>query len=78
MICKHIILIMFLNKPKLILMQTTKWFQILLCFTNTSIKHESFVFTQLNDLTVLFLTIPFSISCLLALSSNVKKFYLAH
>ena len=30
--------------------------------TNNSIKHLSFVYTQLNDQTVLFLTIQFSIS----------------
>ena len=31
-------------------------------FPNNSIKHQSFVCTQLNDQTVLFLTIQFSIS----------------
>ena len=30
--------------------------------TNNSIKHQSFVYRQLNDHTVLFLTIQFSIS----------------
>ena len=43
-----------------------------------SIKHQSFVYTQLNDQTVLFLTIQFSISHLFAHSLNVKQFYLAH
>ena len=33
-----------------------------LCITDNSIKHPSFVYTQLNDQTVLFLTIQFSIS----------------
>ena len=36
MIWKHILLIKFLNKPKLILLNTAKWFQILLCITNNS------------------------------------------
>ena len=34
------------------------------CITDISIKHQSFVYTQLNYLTVLFLTIQFSISYL--------------
>ena len=45
---------------------TVKWFLVLLCITNNSIKHQSFVYTQLNDQAVLFLTILFSISHLLA------------
>ena len=53
-----------------------KWFQILLCITNNTIKHQSFVYTQLNDQTVLFLTIQVSISHLFTLSLNVKQFYL--
>ena len=32
-------------------------FQVLLYITSNSIKHQSFVYTQLNDQTVLFLTI---------------------
>ena len=47
-----------------------KWFQVLLCITNNSIKHQSFVYTQLNDQTLLFL------SHLFALSLNVRQFYL--
>ena len=39
-----------------------EWFQVLLCITNNSIKHQSFVYTQLNDQTVLFQTIQFNIS----------------
>ena len=39
-----------------------KWFQVLLCIINNPIKHQSFVYTQLNDQIVLFLTIQFSIS----------------
>ena len=45
MICKHFMLITFLNEPKIILLYTVKWFQVLLCITNNSIK---FVYTQLN------------------------------
>ena len=55
-----------------------KWFQVLLCITNNSIKHKLFVCTPLNDHTVLFQTIQFSISHLLALSLNIKQFYLTH
>ena len=50
----------------------------MLCITNNSIKHHSFVYTQLNDQTVLFQTIPCSISHLFALSLNVKQFCLTH
>ena len=46
--------------------------------TNNSIKSQSFVYTHLNDQTVLFITIQFSISHLFALSLNVKQFYLTH
>ena len=73
MICKHVLLIMFLNEPKLILLHTFNWFQVLLCITNNSIKHQSFVYKQLNDQTV-----QFSIGHLFALSLNVKQFYLIH
>ena len=45
---------------------------ILLCSINNLIKHQLFVYTQLNDETVLFLTIQFGISHMFALSSNVK------
>ena len=39
-----------------------KCFQVLLCITNYSIKHQSFIFTQFNVKTVLFQTIQFIIS----------------
>ena len=78
MICKQILLITFLNEPQLILFHTVKWFQVLLCITNNSYKHQSFVYTQLNDQTILFLTIQFSVSDLFALSLDVKQFYLTH
>ena len=64
MICKHV------NK--------LKWFQVLLSITNNSIKHQSFVYKQLNVKTMLFLTIQFSNSHLFALSLNFKQFYLTH
>ena len=44
---------MFLNEPMLILFHAVKWLQILLCIANNSIK-QSFVYTQLDDETVLF------------------------
>ena len=69
---------MFLNEPQLILFNTIKWFQVLLCITNNSIKHQSFVYTLLNVKTVLFLTIQLSASHLFPLSLNVKQFYWSH
>ena len=41
---------------------SVKWFQVLLCITNNSIKRQSFINTQLNFKAVLFQTIQFSIS----------------
>ena len=41
-------------------------------------KHQLFVYAKLNDQTVLFQTIQFSISHLFALGLNVKQFYLTH
>ena len=65
------------HKPhKLICLHTVKWFQVLPCITNNSIKRQLFVYTQLNDQTVLFQAIQFSISYLFAFSLNVKQFYL--
>ena len=37
----NILSITFLNEPKLILLQTVKWFQVFLCITNNSLKHQS-------------------------------------
>ena len=64
------------NLLLIICLHTVKWFQVLLCITNHSIKHQSFVYTQLNDQTVLFQIIHSSISHLFALSLNVKHLYL--
>ena len=45
---------------------------------SNSIKHQSFVYTQLNDQTILFQTIQFSIRYLFALSLNINQFYFIH
>ena len=57
---------LFLNEPKQIPLHLIKWFQVLLCITNKSIKCQSFVYTQLNIKKVLFLTIQLGISHLFA------------
>ena len=78
MICKQILLLIFLNEPKLI------FFGIQLdgfkyCYKSLIIQlNISHLFTQLNDQTVLFQTIQFRISHLFAHSLNVKLFYLTH
>ena len=41
-------------------------------------KHQLFVYTQLNDQTVLFQTIHFSKIHLFTFSLNVKQLYLTH
>ena len=71
-------LIMSLNESKLIFLHTMKWFQVLLHITNNSLKYQLFIYTQLTDQTVIFLTIQLSISHLFAHSLNVKQFYLTH
>ena len=45
----------------IICLRTVKCFQVLLFNTKNSIKHQSFVYTQLKDQTVLFQTTQFSI-----------------
>ena len=45
MICKYILLITFLDEAKLIVLHSVKWFQVLLCITNNSIKHRLFIYT---------------------------------
>ena len=55
-------------------MNKVKWFQILSITINLN-KHNSFVYTQLNDQTVLFQSIPFSIKHLFALDLNIKQLY---
>ena len=44
------------------LVNKVKWFQVLLCTLNNSIKHHLFFYTQFNVKTVLFQAIQFSIS----------------
>ena len=61
MIFKQISLITFLNESKPFLLHTVKWFQVLLCITNISIKLQSLVCIQLSDKTVLFQTLQFCI-----------------
>ena len=48
MICKHILLITFLNEPEFICLHTVKWFQVFLSNTNNSINYYSFISSQLN------------------------------
>ena len=67
----------FFKQFNLAQVNKVKWFQILLCITNNSIKHESFIYTQLKDQTVLFQTTQFSRSHLFAFSLNVKQFFWA-
>ena len=43
------------------LVNKVKWFKVLLCITKNSIKHQSFIHTQLNVKTVLFQTIQFNV-----------------
>ena len=64
------------TEPKLIILHTVKCFQVLLYITNNLITYQSLIETQLNDQTVLFQPIQFSISHLLAHSLNVKQFFL--
>ena len=78
MICRHILLITFLNETGFIFLHAVKWVQVLLCINNNSIKHQSFVYIQLNDQTFLFLTIQFIIGHLFTLSLDFKQVYLTH
>ena len=48
------------------------------CVPDNLFKHQSFVYTQLNDQTVLFQTVQFSTSHLLANILKVKQFHLTH
>ena len=49
-------------KKLLIRSHTVKLFQVLLCITNNSIKLLSFVYTQLNGQSILFLSVRFKVS----------------
>ena len=46
----------------IICLHTLRFFQVLLCIINNSTEYQSFVYTQLNNQTVLFQTIQFSIN----------------
>ena len=65
---------MVANFTTLLSINKVQWFQVLVCIANNSIKHQSFVYTQLKDQTVLFVIIQFSIINLFALRLNVKQF----
>ena len=69
-------MILFLNESVLICLHTVKWFQVLQPIANNSIKHQSFIYTQLNAQTVLVIAIRFNESHIFALNLNVKQFYL--
>ena len=56
----------------IICLRTVKHFQVLESNTDNLIKYQSFAYTVLDDQTVLFQAIQFSISHLFALSLNVK------
>ena len=74
MICKHILLITFLDELKRIHLNGIKY-----CYVSLTIQlNICYLFTQSNDQTVLFLTIQFSINHLFAHGLNVKQFYLTH
>ena len=49
-----------------------KWFEVLLCITNNSIKPRPFIYSLVNVQTVLFHTIPFNVRHLFALIVNDK------
>ena len=52
--------------------------RVLLYITNNSIRHQSFVYTQLIGQRALFLRIQFNMNHLFSHSLNVKQFYLIH
>ena len=70
--CKYLYLLL------IICLDTVKYFQVLQFNTNSSIKHQSYVYTQLKDQTVSFESIQFSVSHLFAISLAVKQSYLTH
>ena len=59
----------------LIRLHAVKWFLVLLYIINNSIKRQPFVYSQLKDQPLRFLTIQFSISYFFTLCLNVKQFY---
>ena len=77
MISEHILLITFLNEPEVIFFHIVKWFQVLLCNTNYSLQHYSFICSQLNGskYSYVSLTIQLIINHLLTNSLLIKQFY---
>ena len=59
-ICLHTVKWIFIYDLLLFYLPTVKWFKVLLCIIKNSIKHQSFIYTKLDDQTVLFQTIKFS------------------
>ena len=64
--------------PTIQFSHTVKEFQVLLSITNNSFKHQLFVYSQLNDQTLLFLKIQFNIRHLFAHSLNDKHVICLH
>ena len=83
---KHILLITFFKQSWVHFICTVKWYHVFnsgthlkvfkYCYVLQTIQLNSHLFTQLNDQTVLFLTIQFNLSHLFAHNLNVKSFYL--
>ena len=71
MVCKDVLYTHTIKRSSCLISKNSiskvEWFQILLCFTNHLIKHESFVSPQLNVQIVLFQANQFSISHLFEL-----------
>ena len=63
-----------MHHGQLLRLLIVKCFRLLLCITNHSIKHQSFIYTQLNEQIILFQAIFSSINH----SLNIKQFYLTH
>ena len=79
MVCKHILLITFLNKPQLTCLPTVKWFQVLLCNSNNLtlviclhpfkwiyigfVNQQLSIILFLNELELICLHISFSVVC---------------
>ena len=55
-----------------------KWLQVLLSITNNSIKHQSFVYSELKDQTILQKEIQICINDLFGLSLKGKQSYFTH
>ena len=54
------------------------WWYILVSDSSNSIRHHSFVYTELDDRTDIFLTLQLNISYLFAHDLCVKQFFLTH